>query len=260
MITMLLAIAALPAQGAAPPARADWVETGMTSVTRYWEYTAAFRDSGLDFLGTRYRPSTNAAVYFRNEAGSLFGFCVDAFKICHGYNMLPDGVVTHSTWLRMNNGEKAAAALHRFSKRGFADQDDVDREGGSEHPSPESVIIKNGPLVLKGIGAPEAVRLKKPLSAIERYLQWGDKALFETSEPNCTVVVPFADLSYPEIPVLFECPNGRSVQVLTRSWDATAGAPYWYPTAGGYLRDPESVGKMAPIIRRNGTIYRAARR
>lgn len=263
-ITWALMMAAV--HYAAAPTEADWVGSEMAAVNRYWEFTAMFRDGGLDFRGAPYRPGIYEAVYFRDQGGTPFGFCVFALKTCQAYSngMIPGGVVVSATYLRMHDRERPVDAIRRFSKRAFRDQDDIDKFGGADDVdpawSPESLAVKAAPLVLRQIGPPEAVRLRRPLREIARYLQWGDKALFETADPNCTVVTPYADLSYPEIPVLFECPSGSIVQILMRSWDASTSAPYWYPTAGGYIPHGEYVRKIGPIIRKNGTVYRSPSR
>lgn len=132
-----------------------------------------------------------------------------------------------ASWLRMRNTEPPMAALERFWKREFADQESVDRDGDQGNVRPgwraDAVRTREAPLVTRGIEAPEAVRRRKPLQPMARNLQWGGGP---TRESGCTVVVPFADTSYPEIPVLFQCPNGQTIQYPTRGWDYETESPY----------------------------------
>lgn len=163
----------------------------------------------------------------------------------------------------MNKGETEQAALRRFQGQDFASDQEaaalgtVPREprlilGIPEHKGgPDKAASSNSfgnrlrvsaqTITLPALGIPEAIRQRRTNRFVEDLIRSQGKG-------GCMVVVPFADLHSPLVPVLSLCPGRRGIQFMRKDGDS------WAPTAGGWMTDDETLRRFEPLIRKHASL------
>lgn len=238
-----------------------------TAVKRYWEWSSYWGIDGLDFPQAVYRPgkSFRALVFSSEEVrpgDPYWGFCSRKLGVCQAYSAWSDHTVYEARGTRMRKAETEEAALRRFQQQQFlSDQEAKDLSGppgprllarppagtgtggGSSAPSRYENLLRTmiQTITLPALGAPEAIQRRSQNPFVENQILAQGKG-------ECTVIVPFADVHSPLVPVLSVCPNERGIQFMRKDGDE------WVATAGGWMTGEDILRRFEPLIRKQASL------
>jgi hypothetical protein len=249
-------------------------EERFAAVQRYWEWSAYWRPDGLDFPQSVYRPNQSfRALVFLSEERYLgfrkpyWGFCSQELGVCQAYSAWPDQTVEDSRGIRIRRGETDEAALNRFRLQGFTSDREMrslDRVSsprllagtettslgasqGKEDSTEDRLITTIQVITLPRLRAPEAIRDRKVNKFVENLIR-------SQVGGDCTVIVPFADLHSPLVPVLSVCAESRGIQFMRKDGDE------WVASVGGWVSSGEVLNHFEPLVKRHASLVVSPKR
>jgi len=237
------------------------------AVKRYWEWSSYWGIDGLNFPQAVYSPgkSFRALVFFSEEVRPgepYWGFCSQELAVCQAYSAWPDHTVYEARGTRMGKAETEEAGLKRFRQQQFlSHQEGTDLSGppgphllagppggttagggastGSSYENRVRTMVQA--ITLPALGVPEAIRRRSANRFVEDVIRAQGKG-------ECTVIVPFADVHSPLVPVLSLCPGERGIQFMRKDGDE------WVATAGGWMTSEDIFRQFEPLIQKHASL------
>ena len=118
---------------------------------------------------------------------------------------------------------------------------------GKEDSTEDRLITTIQVITLPRLRAPEAIRDRKVNKFVENLIR-------SQVGGDCTVIVPFADLHSPLVPVLSVCAESRGIQFMRKDGDE------WVASVGGWVSSGEVLNHFEPLVKRHASLVVSPKR